>query len=63
MTTTVLNTKINEVKNKIPNASNLGTATVLSTQISEVEYIFPDNSKYITTQEFKKLTAENFAQN
>ena len=21
----------------------------------------PDNSKYITTQEFKKLTAENFA--
>ena len=58
-----MNTKINEVKNKIPNASNLGTATVLSTQISEVEYIFPDNSKYITTQEFKKLTAENFAQN
>ena len=63
MTTTVLNTKINEVKNKIPNASNLGTATVLSTQISEVEYIFPDNSEYITTQKFKKLTAENFAQN
>ena len=63
VTTTVLNTKINEVKNKIPNASNLGTATVLSTQISEVEYIFPDNSKYITTQKFKKLTAENFAQN
>ena len=63
MATTVLNTKINEVKNKIPNASNLGTATVLSTQISEVEYIFPDNSKYITTQKFKKLTAENFAQN
>ena len=38
MTTTVLNTKIIEVKNKIP-----------------------DSSKYINTQEFNKLTAENFA--
>ena len=56
-----MNTKINEVKNKITNASNLVTATLLSTQISEVEYRFPDNSKYITTQEFKKQTAENFA--
>ena len=37
MSTTVLNTKINEVKNEIP-----------------------DNSKYITTQECNKLTAENF---
>ena len=36
MTTTVLNTKISEVKNKIP-----------------------ENSKYITTQEFNKWTAEN----
>ena len=38
MTTTVLNTKINEIENKIP-----------------------DNSKYITAQEFHKLTVENFA--
>ena len=37
MTTTVLNTKINEVENKIP-----------------------DHAKYITTQEFNKLTAERF---
>ena len=38
MTTTVLNTKINEVENKIPN-----------------------HDKYITTPEFNKSTAENFA--
>ena len=38
MTTTVLNTKINEFENKIP-----------------------DHAKFITTQEFKKLTTENFA--
>ena len=38
MNTTVLNTKISEVKNKIP-----------------------DKSKYITNQEFNKLTAEHFA--
>ena len=33
----------------------------LNTKISEVENKIPDNSKYITTQEFHKLTAENFA--
>ena len=38
MTTTVLNTKISEVKNKIFN-----------------------HAKYITTQEFNKLTTANFA--
>ena len=32
MTTTVLNTKISEVENKIPNTSNLVTATVLNTK-------------------------------
>ena len=35
-------------------------ATILNTKISEVENKIPDNSKYITTQEFNKLTAENF---
>ena len=37
------------------------TTTVLNARISEVENKIPDNSKYITTQEFNKLTAENFA--
>ena len=37
------------------------TTTVLNTKISEVENKIPEQSKYITTQEFNKLTAENFA--
>ena len=37
------------------------TTTVLNTKISEVENKILDNSKNITTQEFYKLTAENFA--
>ena len=61
MTTTVLNTKISKVENKIPNTSNLVTATVLNTKISEVESKMPNNSKYITNYEFDKLLAENVA--
>ena len=34
------------------------TATVLNTKISEVENKILDNSKYMTTEEFNKLTAE-----
>ena len=37
------------------------TANFLDTKISEVDNKISDNSKYITTQEFNKLTAENFA--
>ena len=36
------------------------TTTVLNTKISEVENKIPDHAKYITTQEFNKLTAERF---
>ena len=61
MTTAVLNTKLNEVENKIPNTRNLVTTTVLNTKINEVENKIPDHAKYITTQEFNKLTPENFA--
>ena len=46
---------------KISDISGLVTTTVLNAKISEVENKIPDNSKYITTQEFNKLTAENFA--
>ena len=60
MTTTVLNIKISEVGNKIPDTSNLVTRTVLNTKISEVENKIPDNSKYFTMHEFNKLTAEDF---
>ena len=61
MTATVLNTKISEVENKIPDTSSLVTTVVLNTKISEVENKIPDHAKYVTTKEFNKLTAEDFA--
>ena len=61
MTTAVLNTKISEVKNKIPDTNSLVTTTILNTKISEIEKKIHDNSKYITTQELNKITAEYFA--
>ena len=60
VTSTVLNTKISEVDNKIPKMSGLMTTTVLNTKISEVENKIPNHDKYITTPEFNKLTAEHF---
>ena len=61
VTTTVLNTKVSDVENKILDTSSLVTTTVLDTKIGEVENKIPDHAKYITTQEFNKLTAWNFA--
>ena len=55
MATTVLNWKISEVEDKIPNTSSLVTTTVLNTKIEEIENKFPNHVKYIiTTQEFYK---------
>ena len=45
MTTSVLNTKMNEVENKIPPTSSLVTTTVLNTKIDEVENNIPDHGK------------------
>ena len=50
VTITILNTKIGEVKKKIPDTSRLVTTTVLNTK----------NGEYITEQ-VNKLTAEYFA--
>ena len=61
VTTSVLNTKIGELENKIPNTSNLMTTSILNIKLSEADKKIPDNSKYILTQEFNKLTVENFA--
>ena len=47
--------------NKIPGTSDLVTATVLNTKISEFQNNTSDNSKYITTHEFNKLTTKYFA--
>ena len=49
-----------KLRKKIPNTSGLVTAVVLNTKIGENENKIPDKSKYITTQEFNKSTAENF---
>ena len=57
MTTTILNTKISEVENKIFNTSSLVTTTVLNTKISDVENKIPHNSQYLTI----KLSVENLA--
>ena len=56
MTATVLNTKVSEIEKKISDPSSLVTTTVLNTKISEVENKILDH----TTQEFNKLTTENF---
>ena len=37
------------------------TTTILNTKSREIENKIPHNSKYITTQEFNKLTPENVA--
>ena len=56
-----MNTKIGKTENKITNATNLVTKTVLNTKLREVQNKVPYHAKYITTQEFNKVTAENFA--
>ena len=50
-----------DVDKKLPDTRVLVTTTVLNTKISEVENKTPNHDKYITTPEFNKLTAENFA--
>ena len=61
MTTTVLNTKIKEVENKIPDTTSLVTKTVLNKKHTEVENKIPDHPEYSTTPEVYKLTAEQIA--
>ena len=51
------------VENKIPNVCNLVRNTDYNTKINEIEKKITDHShdKYISTPEFNKPTAENFA--
>ena len=51
------------MKNKIPSVTNFVKKTGYNTKISELEKKLTDynHEKYITTPEFNKLTAENFA--
>ena len=71
-----LKTKINEVKGKMPSIINLASTAALTTvsnlvkkpdyntKVNEVQKKITDHvysNKYITTPEFSKFTAENFA--
>ena len=56
-TKTTTNAKLNEVKNEIPSITNLAATTAFTAFDNKI----PHHIKYITTPEFKKLTAENFA--
>ena len=51
------NSNINEAKINMPHITNLATTAALTA----IENKIPDHRKYITTPEFNKLTAENFA--
>ena len=62
MTTTVLNTKISEVENKVLDTRGWVTTTVLNTKIGKVKNKIPNHAKYTTTPEFNKLKAESFAE-
>ena len=61
--TTILNIKIGEVENKIPDVSGLVTTAVLNTKIGEVENKIPDHAKYIATIESDKFTGSIFDKN
>ena len=63
ITTLILTTALTTVENKTPDVSNLVKKTDYNTKVSEIERKIVDRShdKYITTLEFNKLTAENFA--
>ena len=56
------NSALTAVENKIPDVSGLVTKTDYNTKISDIEKKITDHNhdKYITTSEFKILTAENF---
>ena len=60
-TNTTANAEINEVKGKLPSITNLTTTTEI--EINEIENkVTTDHNrdKYITIQEFNKLTSEYF---
>ena len=59
VTTTVLDTQISEVKNKILDVSTLVTTTVLKTKTGEAENKILNRNVYIPTQAFNKLMTQN----
>ena len=63
ITSLATTTDLTAVQNKIPNVTTFVKKTDYDTKISEIENKITtdhDHDKYITTQEFNKLTSENF---
>ena len=63
ITNLVTTSALTAVENKIPNVSILVIKNDYNTKISEIENKITtdhDHDKYITNQEFNKLTSENF---
>ena len=56
----VKNTKFYTLKPKVNNVEKTIPDAFLNTKINEVENKIIDHAKYITTQEFNELRAENF---
>ena len=56
----VVNTKISEAENKILDIIGLKTITSPNIKIGDIENKILDHVKYIATEEFIKLIAENF---
>ena len=56
------NSVLTAVENEIPDPSNLVKKTDYDTKISDIEkkIAYHNHDKYITTQEFNKLSTENF---
>ena len=57
------NASLTAVENKVPNISSLVKKTDYNTKVTEIKNRLIDHNrgKYITTPEFNRLTAENFA--
>ena len=57
------NAALTAVESKIPDVSSLVKKTGFDTKVGEIEKKLTDHNhdKYITTPEFNKLTAKNFA--
>ena len=65
VTNLVISTALTAVQNKIPNVSNLVKKTDHNPKISEIENKITtdhDHDKYITSQEYNKLTSENITE-
>ena len=63
VTTTVINTKIIEIENKILEITNLATKAALNIKATGIENKIPDTSHFINTQAFNRLKKKDWCKN